>query len=192
MKLPLPNIHFVNDHEAPVVSTLDDLFAFPQEAFKICSKVFGASDQTTNEAIASIMGGTTFSSCFSGVDTPGTADCMATCQLSELLQRRIGHMRHLSAVEYFPPSQKELLAHPNPPCCLFTDMESFWHPSIRDKLKDMKRRGLTMSFRSLLPIIKQTGACKHRAYCMVHDRQCPVGRAKINRSGLPCINFSPF
>ncbi|CAK9069466.1 unnamed protein product [Durusdinium trenchii] len=76
------------------------------------------------------------STAFSGIDAPGTGLCQ---QLSELNSRvGEGHQRnkiakplHLNAIEWFQPSQSELLCHPCKPHCLFGDITMFLTPFLR-------------------------------------------------------------
>lgn len=76
------------------------------------------------------------STAFSGIDAPGTGLCQ---QLSELNSRvGEGHQRnkiakplHLNAIEWFQPSQSELLCHPCKPHCLFGDITMSLTPFLR-------------------------------------------------------------
>eukprot|EP00973_Karenia_brevis_P012142 1647844-Karenia_brevis.AAC.1 len=137
------------------------------------------------------MGGTTVSSCFSGVDTPGVADCMMTVQLSDLVGVRLPFMEHLFAVEWNPESCEELRAHPSAPHCIFNDISKFYKPAVLQAINAFAAKGVTLSFKSFMPAVKTGNAMQRRAFCINHKRHCCAPRAKINRSGIPCVNFSP-
>ena len=86
------------------------------------------------------------STAFSGIDAPGTSMCQ---QISELNSRvtensKIGKPVHLNGVEWFGPSQDELLDHPCKPQCLFGDITQFLSPYLRGLFPELVKKNKLM------------------------------------------------
>lgn len=92
------------------------------------------------------------STTFSGIDAPSTG---LRQQISELNARTKGCSTrkplHLHGIEWFAPSQGELLAHPCHPGCLFGDITMFLSPCLRMMFSEMVNKGKLMEI--LKPMI---------------------------------------
>eukprot|EP00969_Alexandrium_andersonii_P243029 10735325-Alexandrium_andersonii.AAC.1 len=61
---------------------------------------------------------------------------------------------HTSATEWFTESQRELRASPRKPQCLFSGLEDFHQPNVRDLLDQFKSSGQDVTYGSLAPVVK--------------------------------------
>ncbi len=113
------------------------------------------------------------STCFSGIETPGTSMLMLGQAISQQLGEPLNnapHMRHTYAVEWNSRARDEILNHPNCPEHVFGNVEDFWSPNIAAKIKALVHNNLVDSV--LIPLICQTQCTTPRAYCYKHNAYC--------------------
>lgn len=86
------------------------------------------------------------STSFSGIDAPSTGLCQQISELNTRCKQRkhIGKPLHINAIEWFGPSQQELLDHPCRPACLFSDITNFLSPYLRKIFPDLVKNGKLM------------------------------------------------
>lgn len=100
------------------------------------------------------------STAFSGIDAPGTGLCQQIAEMNSRLQHRpaserIGKPLHLNGVEWFQPSQKELLSHPCSPQCLYSDITMFLSPYMRSIFPELVKKNKLMDI--LKPLVVDPG-----------------------------------
>lgn len=81
---------------------------------------------------------------------------------------------HVHATEWFRDSQAELQVHPGSPTCIFADIESFFMPSIRNVINELKAKGKTISLQNLLPVIHSKRAVCPKGHCVKHGKVCKI------------------
>ena len=142
----------------------------------------------------------TFSTSFSGIDTPSVALQMlllgaADLQLDKktfkknLKKLRNQFPKNLWACEKYGPSQQELLSAPHGPDCVFADMQSFWVDSLRDKTDSLHAARMIDSV--LVPLIMKGKATKAFGFCVRHNQVCQAHVADVHIAGTPCVAYSP-
>lgn len=122
---------------------------------------------------AQVVKAHSYSTCFSGIDAPGTAAQVATHNLSAILGVPLEGPKHLSACEKYKPSRDELMAHPSPPQCCFSDVCDFWKQSVRGVVTKMKKAKAGWSRETFMPTIRSGAKAMNpnlTAYCCVHRR----------------------
>ena len=105
------------------------------------------------------------STAFSGIDAPSTGLCQQIFELNSRVSSPIQKPIHLNAVEWFSPSQTELLCHPCRPRCLFSDITCFLTPYLRGIFPALVKNGKMMEI--LKPIISNPESitlCKSQSY----------------------------
>ena len=138
------------------------------------------------------MKGTDFNTFFSGVDAFGSSiTCLAAILRDMTGRETIMEPQHISACEKDTECIQELRDHPNPPCCIFGDMEQFWAPSIKTKLDNLGKNGKALNFDTLLPVVKSGKAAVLSGHCLVHNKTCRLKKAKMSVSGVICWDYSP-
>ena len=160
----------------------------------------GASWLTAFQAKAASL---TFSTSFSGIDTPSVALQMLLLGSAELLldkhdkkkfEKKMKKLhkkfpRNLWACEKYGPSQQELLSAPHGPGCVFADMQSFWVDSLIDKTDSLHAARMIDSV--LIPLIMKGQATKASGFCVRHNRVCQAHVADVHIAGTPCVAYSP-
>ena len=174
------------------VSSLDDLFSWPTHAFEVVTASFGTNALLT---LARKMRGTTLSTAFSGVDAPGSAACMITHALRQHVSSAcpVKEIPHVHATEWQHESQLELLNHPNPPMCLYDDIETFYSPEVRKAIEDLKcRQKATISLEDMRPLIFSGKAVQLHSHCLKCRKMCRIRSSSIHVAGPPCIDYAPM
>jgi hypothetical protein len=115
------------------VTTFEESFAFADDFLRRLGVLFGDHPAVLRFLKYQIEN-LTVSTCFSGIDSPGTADHMMAAALGNLLGETVRPPHHVAACERDPHCRSELSDHPARPDHLFVDVESFKIPAIRDEL----------------------------------------------------------
>ena len=94
------------------------------------------------------------------------------------------------AVEMFAQSQRELMALPHGgPTCVFSDMTSFIHESIRSGVIRAVAEDM-LDWEDLASLIVRADAISDYAFCVKNNRKCLARRANIHCAGTPCVDWS--
>ena len=156
----------------------------------------------TNAAITLEYAGenTTWSGCFSGVETYAIADMrmdLAYKKLNEKSRRRNTHVstihthRHLWCVEWNAAARGELLIHPAlGDCCIFGDVLSFVKPEFNAIIRHIQQH---LHLHQVLKDVAISGrlvGTRPKAYCFRHNRVCEAQKTDGHRAGTPCTDFS--
>jgi hypothetical protein len=171
------------------VDTLNDMMSFTKFYLRQIQKYLptGAVDYLVYHLTR-----TPYNTFFSGVDAYGSGISVLCAVLSDELGHSIGEPRHLSAVENNSECVKELMDHPNNPCCIFGDINGFFTDQVTKQLDLWKRHGREITFDTLLPLIRSGRAVKLTAYCSVHKKPCTIKKGRMTISGFPCYDFAPL
>ena len=171
----------VRTHVQNSLPSFFDRFDSPKSAKSTCnSDSHGCADHVRINYFNDLrnkIAGTTLSTCFSGVDTPCTSLMMIAWAVGHESGFGTDDMvlpRNLFAVEKFSKSRDELLVHPHPAEHLFTDVEDFWHPCVRQILKD-KEPTEELLETVIIPAVLSGKAATDSAFCCKHNRYCKVG-----------------
>lgn len=146
--------------------------------------------------LADFINTQTMSTAFSGIDAPGSA----AHRLASKLQARIagnGQVcrppKILSACEWYPESQYELLVHPahDKETCLFMNISAFYVPELREFTAKVEKEP-QLALPLLAPAIKAKRAVRCRGYCMKHKKTCILQSADLHIAGTVCTDWSAF
>ena len=140
--------------------------------------------------LAESLDGATVSTSFSGVDSPGTALEIICLHLETTLNIERPVVKHLSAIEWYAESARELLCHPSRPSCLFRNISNFYEPSVKTVIDAARARNEKVGFETLLPAITSNKAMRSFAHCTVHGKECQIIAADHHTAGSPCTDFS--
>ena len=134
----------------------------------------------------------TYSTAFSGVDTPTVSLNIIHHELDCDPHRPLDHPRNLAAIEFNQHAADELILIPNPPECVFNDVSDFASDEIKQvvgKLDDGAEYEISWS--DLKAMIYQPGAVGLTAWCSRHRRMCRYKRGSCHVAGTPCTDWSP-
>ena len=145
----------------------------------------------TRDMVRDLRAGTTISTSFSGVESPGTAANMIIDSLRQMHNTDMPPIYILHNIEIDAEKQAELLLHPSwagaghiEPC-LFGDINDFFVDELADTIKYLlKNPGLAMTI--LAPLVKKGKAMKARR----HNQECTLKTATGHLAGTPCVAFS--
>eukprot|EP00959_Pyramimonas_sp_CCMP1952_P344033 7205875-Pyramimonas_sp.AAC.1 len=80
---------------------------------------------------------------------------------------------------------------PNEDSCVFKDICDFFHPQLlATGVVAHCKQATDQAHKLLGPIVKQFKAVTNCAECVRHGKMCEIKMAKINFSGIPCIDFA--
>ena len=145
------------------------------------------------EFVGNMLASMSMTTSFSGIDSPSTALAMlgaGAVMLSgfEPSAENMPVPQNLWAVEWLKGSQAQLKKHPYGPCCIFTDINDLWLPSLADKLDTISREHKIMS---VLKELVVSAVCTSRtAHCKVCNRSCALREGDVHVGGTPCTDFS--
>lgn len=138
------------------------------------------------------FGNLSFSTAFSGIDTPSVSLLMLGSAVADLLgisPESIPMPNNLFGIEIYGPSREELLNSSNPPHCLFKDVNDFWATELASRVKVLRENHLIDSV--LVPLVKTGEAVKSQAWCHKCGKQCSAGEADVHIAGTSCTAYSP-
>lgn len=126
------------------------------------------------------LDGLSVSTCFSGIETPGTALLMLGHAVS--LEQGVpftnsAKVRHNYAVEVNAHARSEILNHPGAPEHVFGDIEEFWSDALKSKIKHLEANKLVKDV--LIPLIKAANCTGTKAWCYKHEAYCKAGVQRI-------------
>lgn len=124
--------------------------------------------------------------CLSGV----AAHCLAA-ELGRLLGAEVTAPKHVSAVEMDRSCQEELVASPSAPQCLFSDINQFWKPSVREALKTLRSQKMPLNRTTMLPLVTSCTGIQTSGWCQIHQRFCNLKKCRDVFAGFPCVSWSP-
>ncbi len=124
--------------------------------------------------------GLSVSTCFSGIETPGTSLLMLGHAVS--LEQGVPFtnspkVRHTYAVEVNGHARTEILNHPHAPEHVFGNIEEFWSDTLKSKIKNLEANKLVKDV--LLPLIKAANCTGTKAWCYKHEAYCKAWAQEI-------------
>lgn len=148
------------------------------------------ADADSLRTLARRMQVSSYSTVFSGIDSPGTAFAQLRRAAEAILGTPVHDPEHVHAVEWDNAANTELLCHPFPPTCLYKDIAGFLKSNLRCVLRELQSADRLTS--DLEPLIEKNQAVKTYAYCVVHNRECCIKRivAMLNLTGTICTGHS--
>lgn len=175
---------FMSRDTYDTVSSIDDAFRWVDHTLRVWAR----HPECTPLQLASALKRKSLSTAFSGVGTPETTTEIIR---AHLCSRGIdaSAMTCTFAVEMFAQSQRELLAIPHGPECIFSNMTHFIHESIRAGVEAALDDNL-MSWDDLRSLLCRAAAIAPSAYCVRHNQMCRARRACFHCAGTPCIDYS--
>eukprot|EP00969_Alexandrium_andersonii_P314237 13882721-Alexandrium_andersonii.AAC.1 len=100
--------------------------------------------------------------------------------------------KHLAAIEYNKEAQRELLNMPQR--CryehVYGNIEEFFTDAVKQKLGDMKKRGVKMTLHTFMPLIKSLKSVQDSARCAACDATCKFPNGNFHHASTSCVNFS--
>ncbi|CAK0793492.1 unnamed protein product [Prorocentrum cordatum] len=119
---------------------------------------------------------------WAGVDAPGTAINMMSCQL-------LTYLKDVKGTSYVPP-QRDNMFHP----IMKYAVEDFWKPEIKATINRMKQQGKQVDLNSLLPLILSDRSVKLKAECYRcgGGKQCVLECCDVHVAGVSRKAFSKF
>ena len=192
---PLPESGLKHLEDAkPSADSIDEVFRWAFFSLKglTCLKDEG---EAAILRLIQVFRSTNYSTAFSGIDAPGVAWGVLVDALSKVSGRPLPPVRHLSAVEKYAPSRKELEHMPDPPQCIFGDIVDFLVPALQQHVRMLIRKATqspVLTFRSMLSAVCSGRAVQASAYCHTHGRKCCMEAAKVHIAGTPCIDWSSY
>jgi site-specific DNA-cytosine methylase len=176
--------------EPATCSSIEDLFAWPVHFLDVMETKFGKSFVAR---LGQGLDGFTYSTAFSGIDSPGCSLEMLVNEIATRTGTKRATTSHLCAVERDQECVAELLCHPTPPACIFSDQCDFWSESVSKQFDKMEAGG-ALSFDNALPFVLKCPEVfvSPTAYCCVHRRQCRYAEARLHIAGVPCVDWSPM
>eukprot|EP00959_Pyramimonas_sp_CCMP1952_P222794 4657737-Pyramimonas_sp.AAC.1 len=80
---------------------------------------------------------------------------------------------------------------PKEDSCVFKDICDFFHPQlVATGVVDHCKKNTDQAHKLLGPIVKNFKAVTNCADCLRHGKRCVITMAKVNFSGIPCIDFA--
>ncbi|CAK0872721.1 unnamed protein product [Prorocentrum cordatum] len=141
---------------------------------------------------------------WAGVDAPGTALAMMSCQLLQYFKKHYPG-KHVPdqesnaimptieyAVEIDHEKKAELRLSPHAPRCMFSDYEDFWKVEIKSTINRLKSEGQKVNLNSILPLILSDRAVNAKAKCSKCNKDCIMEYVDIHVAGVSCKPFSKF
>ena len=146
-----------------VVHGLDDLSRWTDHCLAVALDILDTrSSSLSLQDIAAASSELSMRYCFSGIGCPE-------------------HARHMS------PCATELLVHPTPPECLFSDIAESIDPRVRQLLLS---NAANMGFDALAQICTHKKIVVDPLWCKIHRRFCHMKRARIHIAGTECVAWS--
>ena len=178
---------------------LEYYFQYPTRMLKTMMKAVGISNEVYKSSqwlrqLRNRFGKFTFSTAFSGIDTPNVALlllCEAMDELDHHEQDRqdpAAFPKNVWACEISNACRSELLGSVNPPKCIFGNVQDFWQDVIRSKISNIRENHLVE--RVLLPLVKSGEAARANAYCHVCETVHDADEADLHVAGTTCTAFS--
>jgi hypothetical protein len=189
MTTPLPTPTVPSSPIRARVETIHDALHFTGDFLTSLKKCFPEHPAILAH-LADRLSSCTTSTCFSGIDSPGTADQLLAGALSDELGEPVPAPRHLAACELDQECVRELLAHPSKPEHIFSDVRGFMKPALLEQIRREQARGNIVSLGSLAPVVASGLAAQKTGWCTVHSRMCTYPTATLHTSGPPCPDWS--
>ncbi|CAK0801398.1 unnamed protein product [Prorocentrum cordatum] len=108
---------------------------------------------------------------WAGVDAPGTALAMMSCQLLQYFKNHYPHKHVPDQIDH--EKKAELRLSPHAPKCMFSDYEGFWKVEIKSTINRLKSEG-------------------QKAKCSKCNKICIMEYVDIHAAGVSCKPFSKF
>lgn len=180
---------------------VDALLKWPDDAKKKLSErdravktalpptAFGMQDEETDfdyvaEAVRSMQESPTISTCFSGIGAPETGADLVSSTFNA------GKVACLSAIEWLPESQKELIVKPNGPECIFGNITQFFKNSIQGFVQSMEKKPSIALMDIMKPVIMSENSVQPYGWCLKHHRMCKLQVAARHFAGTACTDHS--
>jgi hypothetical protein len=108
--------------------------------------------------LANRMRALTYSTSFSGWDTPGTAICIIAANLTDRISMDVAPcMQHIRAMECNVDAQEELRVHPHAAAQIHTNIMDVWTPCVRQRIEALEGK-VPLTLDVFLPIIRNVAA----------------------------------
>ena len=108
----------------------------------------------------------TYSTAFSGIDSPGSAMLEITNTIEDLTGHGIKPMTHTNAIEWDIHCQNELKDHPSRPLHIHGDINSFWRPAVRRSIDALIAAQKPLTFEDFVPLLKSGQSVLSQAPCV--------------------------
>eukprot|EP00969_Alexandrium_andersonii_P278352 12304040-Alexandrium_andersonii.AAC.1 len=179
----------VNVMNAPAITSLESLFGWPDHFVEFIEKQWGESKVSM---LAQAFQGLSYSTAFSGIDSPGCSLLMLEAALAWKLKSDVRTATHRNAIEMDEECAAELSCHPSRPQCLHVNQEDFWHATVRDRLDQLEQSD-SLNLDILESIVKCSDKfIKNCAHCRHHGADCPYNQCAMHVAGVPCVDWSPM
>ena len=175
-------------------------------ALPVASNISKMTTQTADGTTVSVLDSleaasleTTWSGCFSGIETYASADARMAIAFRQLRRphgRRRGrvplqHARHVWCCEWNATARGELLIHPClGDCCIFGDIISFVKPEFDAIIKHVQKFPHLHHVLKDVVISGRLVGRRPRAWCYRHGRYCVALPTDGHRAGTPRTDFS--
>jgi hypothetical protein len=162
--------------------------SWPNDFINVVCARFGTS---VLEKVYEKMASMTYSTAFTGIDSPGCASELLAHAVASRLGLPVKGMTHLNGIERNDNCADELAIHPSRPICLHFDQEDFWEPGAA-KVLDIASASSKLNFETMLPFIKRAEeTIKRSAACRHHPGHlCVFRKASCHIAGTPCVDWS--
>ena len=139
------------------------------------------------------FGTMTFSTAFSGIDTPNIAFLMLCAGIDEIMSEQGHHdltkpPKNLWACEISNACRCEMNDSVNPPHCIFDNIQDFWQDILKHKISNIREQNLVE--RVLVPLILSDEAMKRSAFCHNCGKVHEAEEADFHIAGTVCTAFS--
>ena len=179
----------LNDHEKAVCTTLRDCFDWPGQMMDV---LLDRCPEGVLQRLGYRLQSLTYSTSFSGIDSPGVALAQIEACLSDRLGKHLDGATHVRAFECNSECIAELKMHPHCPAHIYTDIFDVFSPNIREKIELVEKSNMPMTLEAFLPLIHNPNSvnleCGVR--CVWH-KGCSVSHGDIEIAGTPCVDWSP-
>ena len=175
--------------------TLEQRFKYPKRMIESMMTAAGLNKTTIESTqwlrkLRQRLGSWTFSTSFSGIDTPNIATLMLCFGLDELDpdEPPTKPPQNKWACEISNACRSEMTDSINPPKCIFGNVQDFWEDALRSKVESIREQNLVE--RVLLPLVRSGEATKSSAYCYKCQKVHDAEEADEHLAGTSCTAFS--
>ena len=177
---------------------LEQRFKYPVRMIRTMMKSARVSEDVKQSTqwlrdLRSRFGTMTFSTAFSGIDTPNIAFLMLCAGIDEIMSEQ-GHHDHtkppknLWACEISNACRCEMNDSVNPPQCIFDNIQDFWQDILKHKISNIREQNLVE--RVLVPLILSGESMKRCAFCHTCGKMHDAEEADFHIAGTVCTAFS--
>lgn len=175
------------------LNRLEQRFKYPQRMLKKLMKVAGCQPNSMEsfnwlKALSTRLGHITFSTAFSGIDTPNIAMLMICAGGNTCGDVTFRPPKNVWACECLQASRTEMMNSMNPPQHIFGNVQDFWEPLLRTKIKGILEAHLIEKV--LWPLILSGEATQSNAWCHTCQQTHAAIETDIHVAGTTCTAYS--